>query len=265
MDFSVGIEDVKDWKKLIKSLLAEFIGTLMLVLVGCGSALNWKTSFDVTQISLAFGLAVMAMVTVFGPVSGGNLNPGVSVGLLAGGELSLLKCLFYIVVQSLGAIVGAGLLYGVTPANQRDTIGANSLNSTDIGDGRNDEAIGVALHAGAGFVLEALLTMMLVLVVYASAVDPKTKAAPGVAPILIGFTVAAAHLVCITYTGTSINPARSLGSAVFSGVWADHWVFWVGPLVGGALGGFLYNFVFRNKEYAQVSDSDSEKKVDSPE
>lgn len=262
MDFSVGIEDVKDWKNLIKSLLAEFIGTMMLVLVGCGSALNWTTSFDVTQISLAFGLVVMAMVTVFGPVSGGNLNPGVSIGLLAGGELSLLKCFFYIVVQSLGAIVGAGLLYGVTPAAQRDSIGANGLNSKEK---IEDAMVDVAIHAGAGFVLEALLTMMLVLVVYASAVDPKTKAAPGVAPILIGFTVAAAHLVCITYTGTSINPARSIGSAVFSGVWADHWVFWVGPLVGGALGGFLYNFVFRNKEYAQVSDSESEKKVDSPE
>merc|ERR1712055_321248 len=115
MGYSIGVEDVKDKGKFLKSLVAEFLGTMFLVLVGCGSALNWKTEPDITQISLAFGLVVMAMVTVMGPVSGGHLNPAVSVGLLVGGHVSLLKCIFYIIIQSLGAIVGAAILYGVTP------------------------------------------------------------------------------------------------------------------------------------------------------
>merc|ERR550519_303961 len=119
-------------------------------------------------------------------------------------------------------------------------MGSNSLNSTV-------EGVHYQVDEGGAFVLEALLPMMLVLVVYAAAVDDKTKAGPGVAPLLIGLTVSAAHLVCITYTGTSINPARSLGAAVFGSintpddidVFQDHWVFWVGPLAGGALGGAL--------------------------
>merc|ERR1712080_59890 len=106
----------------------------------------------------------------------------------------------------------------------------------------------VVVPAGGAVLLEALLTMMLVLVVYASAVDESTKAAPGVAPLLIGLTVAAAHLVCITYTGTSINPARSVGSAVFANDESSRstlWIFWVGPTLGGAVGGLLYKYVFQ--------------------
>merc|ERR1712080_154592 len=185
---------------------------------------------------------VMAMVTVTGNVSGGNLNPAVSIGLMVGGHLSVLKGAVYIFVQIIGAIAGVAVLKSATPELQQDQFGANGLGSKD---GVND----VLVPACGAFLLEALLTMMLVLVVYASAVDENTKAGPGVAPLLIGLTVAAAHLVCITYTGTSINPARSIGSAVFAkddSSRSQLWIFWVGPALGGAVGGGLYQYILQD-------------------
>ena len=154
-----------------------------------------------------------------------------SVGLLAGGQLPLLNCLGYILCQCGGAIAGAALLHAVTPEARRATLGANALGDVE---------------PWAGVLLEALLTMLLVLVVFSTAVDSANRTAPGLAPLLIGLTVTAAHLVLIPYTGTSINPARSLGPAVVGGRWAEHWVFWVGPLAGGAVGGALYTGVFSN-------------------
>merc|ERR1712128_383814 len=237
MGYTIGHHDLS-LVPLAKSLFAEVLGTAILVLVGCGAALNWKTSFDVTQVSLAFGLAVTAMVAVTGHVSGGHLNPAVSVGLLAGGELSQLKCGLYIVAQCVGATLGAGVLYGVTPEGRRGSLAGNGL-----GDGAD------AVHPAAGLLLEAMLSMMLVLVVFATAVDSANKVSPGLPPLLIGLTVAAAHLVCIPFTGTSINPARSFGVSLVSMDWGKgHWVFWLAPLLGGALGGILYNSVLRKKE-----------------
>ena len=166
----------------------------------------------------------------------GHLNPAVSAGLLTGGEMSLIKCSLYIVAQCVGATLGAGVLYGVTPEGRRGSLAANGL-----GEGAD------AVHPAAGILLEAVLSMVLVLVVYATAVDSANRISPGLAPLLIGLTVTAAHLVCIPYTGTSINPARSLGPVLVMGsLDIDHWVFWVGPLVGGVVGGIVYKFILRN-------------------
>merc|ERR1711983_737014 len=216
----------------MKSVVAELLGTMLLVIIGCGAAIQWKTSFDTTQVSLAFGLAVMAIASFTGHISGGNLNPAVSLGLLVGGKLSLLKFVVYVIAQCIGAVAGAGILYGVTPETVRGTLGSNGL------------AEGVKPLAGV--VMELLMSMLLVLVVHASAVDGGNKTSPMVAPLLIGLTVTVAHLVLMPYTGTSINPARSLGPALITGTMDHHWVFWVGPLLGGALGGLLYKFVFTN-------------------
>jgi len=240
MGYSIGYRELS-LLPLLKSLFAEVLGTAVLVLVGCGAALNWKTSFDVTQVSLAFGLAVMAMVAVTGHVSGGHLNPAVSAGLLAGGEMSLIKCSLYIVAQCVGATLGAGVLYGVTPEGR-----IGSLASNGLGDGAD------AVHPAGGILLEAVLSMVLVLVVYATAVDSANRISPGLAPLLIGLTVTAAHLVCIPYTGTGINPARSLGPVLVMGSFdTTHLVFWVGPLVGGWMGGIVYSYVLRGD--SQVS------------
>merc|ERR1711974_302494 len=110
MGYSLGKEDLV-LVPMIKSMVAELVGTMLLVVIGCGAAMQWKMEdFDTTQVSLAFGLAVMAIVCFTGHISGGNLNPAVSIGLLAGGQLSLIKCFLYIVVQCLGALAGAGIL-----------------------------------------------------------------------------------------------------------------------------------------------------------
>merc|ERR1712083_452658 len=237
MGYSLGKEDLQV-KPLLKSMVAELVGTMLLVIIGCGAAIQWKMQvdgkiqFDTTQVSLAFGLAVMAIVSFTGHVSGGNLNPAVSMGLLVGGNLSLLKFVVYVIAQCIGAVIGAGILYGVTPESVRGSLGSNGL-----GDG---------VSPFGAMVMELL--MSLVLVLYASAVDNANKTAPMVAPLLIGLTVTVAHLVLMPYTGTSINPARSLGPALVSGATGDLWVFWLGPLLGGALGGVLYKFVLFNQE-----------------
>merc|ERR1711892_1627693 len=233
MGYSLGKEDLKV-VPLLKSVVAELVGTMLLVIIGCGAAMQWKTGFDTTQVSLAFGLAVMAIASFTGHVSGGNLNPAVSVGLLVGGNLSLLKCVVYVISQCIGAVIGAGILHLVTPVSHRGGLGSNGL------------AEGVTPLGG--MVMEMLMTMLLV--VDASAVDGGNKTAPMVAPLLIGLTVTAAHLVLMPYTGTSINPARSLGPALVSKITKDHWVFWVGPLLGGALGGVLYRFGMMNDQAA---------------
>jgi len=232
MGYSLGKEDLKV-VPLLKSMVAELVGTMLLVVIGCGAAMQWKMElFDTTQVSLAFGLAVMAIVCFTGHISGGNLNPAVSIGLLVGGKLSLLKFVLYVIAQCIGAVVGAGILYAVTPQEFRGGLGSNGL------------APGVTPLGG--LVMELLMSMVLVLVVYSTAVDAANKTSPMLAPLLIGLTVTAAHLVLMPYTGTSINPARSLGPALVSGSTEDHWVFWVGPLLGGALGGILYRFGMMN-------------------
>jgi len=237
MGYSLGKEDLKPIP-LVKSVVAELLGTMFLVVIGCGAALQWNMGrFDTTQVSLAFGLAVMSIASCTGHISGGNLNPAVSVGLLAGGKLSLLKCVLYIFAQCIGAILGATVLYLATPVAARATLGSNAVSS------------GVPVFGA--FVMELLLTSLLIMVIYASAVDSNNKSAPMLPPLLIGLTVTVAHLVLMPYTGTSINPARSLGPAVISGntkALKDLWVFWIGPLLGGALGGFLYRFGMTNQE-----------------
>merc|ERR1711936_1192471 len=152
MGYSLGKEDLKV-VPLLKSIVAELLGTMLLVVIGCGAAIQWKTSFDTTQVSLAFGLAVMAIASFTGHISGGNLNPAVSMGLLVGGKLSLLKFVVYVIAQCIGAAAGAAILYGVTPEAVRGSLGSNGL------------AEGV--KPVAGMVMELLMSMVLVLVVYA--------------------------------------------------------------------------------------------------
>jgi len=248
MTYSLGWREFQ-LKPFLGSLIAEFFGTMLLVIIGCGAAVNFKTVFDITQVSLAFGLAVTSIVCVIGKVSGGHINPAVSLGMLVGGEMPLLQCFSYIIVQCIGAITGSAILYAVTPA----TFGLNKLGQAVAiksslglnGLGPVNQLVGPVSPRG-GLLLELILTMLLVLVIYATAVDKKSNISGGLAPLLIGLTVTVAHLVLIPFTGTSINPARSLGPALITGNLKDHWVFWVGPLMGGALGGVLYNFLLRN-------------------
>ncbi|KAF5279529.1 hypothetical protein FQR65_LT03351 [Abscondita terminalis] len=216
-------------KKLWKQLLAEFVGTLILVYIGCGSASGQNSN---VEIGLCFGLIVATMAQCIGHVSGCHINPAVTVGLLISGHMKLAKSILYIVVQCIGAVAGAGILRILLPDDGLDehTYGLGETSySDDLGDYR-------------AIFIELILTFPLVLVVLALN-DPKTDT-QGSPAVAVGFAVTASHLCGIQFTGSSINPARTLGPAVVALAFTQHWVYWLGPLLGAVLAGLLYRFAF---------------------
>ncbi|XP_009097285.2 aquaporin-2 [Serinus canaria] len=213
-----------------RAVLAEFLATLVFVLFGLGSALNWPSAPapSTLQIALAFGLAIGTLVQALGHVSGAHINPAVTLGCLLGSQLSLLRALFYVVAQLLGGVVGAAILHEVTPASARQGLALNKLHNETT--------------AGQAVTVELFLTFQLVLCIFAST-DERREDNLGSPALSIGLSVAVGHLLGIRYTGCSMNPARSFAPAVVVGDFSDHWVFWVGPLIGAAAASILYNYV----------------------
>ncbi|KAM3935132.1 aquaporin-2-like [Leptodactylus fuscus] len=212
----------------VRAVFSEFLATLIFVFLGLGSALNWPSALpSVLQISIAFGLAIGTLVQTFGHVSGAHINPAVTIAFLLGSHISILRTIFYIVAQLVGAIAGAGILYGVAPAEIRGNLAINQV------------AVG---SPGLALVVELLLTFQLVLCIFAST-DSRRNDNVGSPALSIGFSVSLGHLLGIYFTGCSMNPARSLGPSAITGVFKDHWVFWIGPIVGGILASIIYNFV----------------------
>ena len=161
-------------------------------------------------------------------ISGGHINPAVTVSMVVTRKIGLAKGVMYVVAQLVGAALGAYLLMSVIPDAFEGTLGAHAL----AGD----------IDAGTGLVIEALLTFFLVFVIFATAVDPKGPS--HLAPVAIGLIVLVDHFMGVPLTGASMNPARSFGPALAAGEWADHWVYWVGPIVGGVVAAVLYEMVF---------------------
>lgn len=227
---------------MFSKLLAEFIGTFWLVLGGCGSAVLAATFPEVgiglTGVSLAFGLAVLTGAYALGPISGGHFNPAVSVGLWAGGRFPARHIAPYIVSQVAGAVVAAASLYLIASGKPGFDVQAGFA------------ANGYGVHSpgnfslGAGLVCELVMSFMFVLVVLGAT---HARAPVGFAGIAIGLALTLVHLVSIPVTNTSINPARSTGPALFVGGWAvaQLWLFWIAPLLGGALAGVLYRTVLQ--------------------
>jgi MIP family channel proteins len=218
-----------------KKLTAEFIGTFWLVLGGCGTAVLAGGQVGWLGVSLAFGLTVLTMAYAIGHISGCHLNPAVSLGLVLGGRFSSKELLPYIVAQVLGAIAAGGVLF---------LIATNVEGGYSIADkGFALNGFGSASPAGynltAALVVEIVLTAVFLFVIM-GATD--SRAPQGFAPIAIGLCLCLIHLISIPVTNTSVNPARSTGVAVFAGGLAvkQLWLFWVAPLIGGALGGILY-------------------------
>ncbi|KAH3778879.1 aquaporin-4-like [Dreissena polymorpha] len=211
-----------------KAVFAEFVGTFILVLAGIGSTVQGWTAdhVDIVQISLSFGLCVATSVWIIGHISGGHINPAVTCAMLVTRKISLVRAILFVVAQSLGAISGAGILKAVTPAVQVGGLGTTTLNT------------GVTEAQGLG--IELLITMVLILTVFAVC-DSKRTDLGGSFPLTIGFAVAIGHLFAVEFTGASMNPARSLGPAVVMNIWTSHWIYWVGPITGGVLGGLLYD------------------------
>jgi aquaporin Z len=225
---------------MTKRLTAEFIGTLWLVLGGCGSAVLAAAfpslGIGFVGVSLAFGLTVLTMAYAIGHVSGCHLNPAVSVGLCAGGRFPVGELLPYVIAQVLGGIAGAGILYVI----------AGGLPGFDVTAGFASN--GYAEHSPGGYsllsclVTEVVMTFGFLFVIMGATHGHAPK---GFAPIAIGLCLTLIHLISIPVTNTSVNPARSTGPALFVGGWAlsQLWLFWLAPIIGGALGGIVYRWL----------------------
>ena len=225
---------------LAKKLSAEFIGTLWLVLGGCGSAVlaaafpNLGIGF--AGVALAFGLTVLTMAYAVGHISGCHLNPAVTVGLWAGKRFPASQILPYIVAQVIGAIAGAGILYVIASGNAKFSLAAGFASN------------GFAEHSPGGYTLAACLVTEVVMTFFFLIIilgSTHTRAPQGFAPIAIGLGLTLIHLISIPVTNTSVNPARSTGPAIFAGGWAisQLWLFWVAPIVGAVLAGGFYAWV----------------------
>ncbi|XP_023066946.2 aquaporin-5 [Piliocolobus tephrosceles] len=214
----------------LKAVFAEFLATLIFVFFGLGSALKWPSALPtILQIALAFGLAIGTLAQALGPVSGGHINPAITLALLVGNQISLLRAFFYVAAQLVGAIAGAGILYGVAPLNARGNLAINALNNNTT--------------QGQAMVVELILTFQLALCIFAST-DSRRTSPVGSPALSIGLSVTLGHLVGIYFTGCSMNPARSFGPAVVMNRFSPaHWVFWVGPIVGAILAAILYFYL----------------------
>jgi aquaporin Z len=223
-----------------KKYVAEAIGTFWLTFAGCGSAVIAaafpQVGIGLVGVSLAFGLSVVTMAYAIGHVSGCHLNPAVTVGLTVGGRFPADQVLPYIVAQVVGAIAGAALLY-VIASGAPDFDVTKGFASNGFGEHSPDK-----YGLFACFIIEVVMTAMFLFIIMGST---HGKAPAGFAPLAIGLGLAMIHLVSIPVTNTSVNPARSTGPALFVGGWAlmQLWLFWVAPLVGGALGGLIYRWL----------------------
>ena len=219
---------------MTKKLIAEALGTLILVLFGCGAAVIAGPAIGFTGISLAFGLAIVAAAYGLGSISGAHLNPAVSLGMVAAGRMSVGDFIGYAIAQIIGAILGAGILYLIASGKADYTVAGNGLGQNGYGAGYLGE-----YSASAALIFEAVMTFLFVTVILGAT----ASGAPGaMAGLAIGLTLAAIHLVGINVTGVSVNPARSIGPALFVGgkALADLWVFIVAPLAGGLVAGLVY-------------------------
>jgi aquaporin Z len=222
----------------MKKALAEFIGTLTLVLFGCGSAVLAGDHVGQLGIALAFGFAIVAMAYGIGPISGCHVNPAVSLAVFTAGRMPLKEMLIYWVAQFAGALVGAVILLGIA-GGTGNGLGQNGWGPGFLG--------GYPLEQAALF--EIVATALFVIVIL-GATGPKAPAA--FAGLAIGITLAAIHIVGIRVTGVSVNPARSFGPAVLVGgkALAQLWLFFAAPLAGAILGGALFRFRLLDPEAA---------------
>uniref|UniRef100_A0A2N9E7A1 Tonoplast intrinsic protein n=1 Tax=Fagus sylvatica TaxID=28930 RepID=A0A2N9E7A1_FAGSY len=233
--YAFGRADEATHPDSMRATLAEFISTFIFVFAGEGSILalgkiykdtGTSTASELVAIALAHALALFAAVSASINVSGGHVNPAVTFGTLLGGRISVVRAIYYWIAQLLGAVVAALLLRLVT---------------------NNMRPVGFYVSSGVGefhgVILEIVMTFGLVYTVYATAIDPKRGGLGTIAPLAIGFIVGANILVGGPFDGASMNPARAFGPALVGWRWHNHWIYWVGPLIGGGLAGLIYEYM----------------------
>lgn len=228
-----------------KKFAAEMLGTFWLVFGGCGSAMyaaSVTNGIGLMGVSLAFGLTVLTMAYAFGRISGGHFNPAVTIGLWVGGRFSLKEVPLYIAAQLSGAIFASFVLLFIASGKADFVFEAGALASNGFG---SHSPGGYDLGSALG--IEALLTFFFLLVIMGST---HQSAPAGFAPISIGLSLTLIHLISIPITNTSVNPARSTGPALLEGGVALHqlWLFWVAPILGAVIGGWVYRALFGSED-----------------
>jgi aquaporin Z len=225
---------------------AEFVGTFVLVFLGCGSLVMGATinTFSVLTIAFAFGLSLMAMFYAIGGISGCHINPAVSLSMFAAGKIKTKDAAVYIVMQCVGAIVGAAALYWIATGSPSYSLAYVGLGENGYGTRTDTSTTGSpgGFSMASAFVAELILTFIFVLVIHGATSEKTPK---GFAGIAIGLTLVVIHIVGIPITGTSVNPARSLGPAVIVGGEAltQLWLFWVAPILGGLLAAAVWKLL----------------------
>lgn len=221
-----------------RSALAEFIATLLFVFLGAGSVIvsGGLPNGDLdparlVAIALAHGLAIAFLVYATANISGGHLNPAVTFAAFLTKKISAARGLMFVAAQLGGAVIGALLLLATIPDAADTNLGAHAL--------------GPDVSVSMGLLMEIVVTFVLVFVIFATAVDPSGMG--NLAPLAIGLAVLVDHILAVPITGASMNPARSFGPALVAGEWGDQWIYWVGPLIGGAVAGLVYQFAFMNR------------------
>ncbi len=227
-------------EKSIKALVAEFVGTFCFLFVGVGSistgafmVYRGGEGLSLVAIALANGLALAAMITAFNHISGAHFNPAVTLAALICRRIDLLHGVLYIVTQLAAATLVGFTLRAVFPADVWQSV---NLGAT---------AVAAGISIGTAVLIEAILTFILVIAIFGTAMDPRAARVGGFA---IGMTVAAATLMGGPLTGAAMNPARAFGPAVAANFWDSHLVYWVGPLCGAVLAGLIYGWYFMDGE-----------------
>lgn len=220
-----------------RKYIAELIGTFVLVFMGCGSAVLAGKYIGFVGISFAFGLSVLAMVYAIGDISGCHINSAISISMLAAGKMKPKNTAIYVIMQCIGATIAAGILYVVAMGNPAYSLAVNGLGQNGYG---TYSPGGFSLTSG--FITEIVLTFIFLLVIYGSTSE---RTPHGFAGLSIGLSLVLIHLVGIPITGTSVNPARSLGPALIVGGTALNqlWMFWVGPIIGGLLAAAFWRLI----------------------
>ena len=223
----------------MKKYIAELIGTMVLVLFGCGSAAIAGTTLGTVGIALAFGLSIVAMAYVIGDISGCHINPAVSIGMWIDGRMESKDLILYIVFQCIGAIIGIGILAVII--NSAPSLGGYM--ATGLGQNGFGSASSVGIDVIGAIIVEIILTFVFVFTVLGVTKKAENGAVAG---IVIGLTLAFVHIMGIPLTGTSVNPARSLAPALFIGGEAlqQVWVFILAPIIGAVIAGSLYKGLF---------------------
>jgi aquaporin Z len=223
---------------IVRQSLAELVGTLALVLIGCGSAVIAGDKIGYLGIAIAFGVTVLVMVYAIGPISGCHINPAITCAMLVARKVTVKQAAFYIIAQCIGAVLASLILLGIASGRAGYSIDVNGLGQNGYGALYNG-----GYSVGAAFAAEFVLTAFFLLVIFGAT---SKKAAPGFAGLAIGLALVLIHLVAIPITGTSVNPARSLGPALIVGGKAlqQLWLFLVAPLAGGVAMAIFWRMSF---------------------